>query len=374
MKNITENFNNMGTQHKIQDPSNPNTSYLIEDILKLIREERVVKWQGIYSWTTGITLSKLFLDDPDLKKILKNNSLKVEMLFGIDTVTTDFALNKMVELSEFYENFRPKIFDNDVVDLFHPKFSLFHLKNGDIIIVLGSGNFTLNGLQGNIEAYSITRQNQYSPFNNDLNNFFDFHSNEIKDISNQLIEKCKSNRASLEFEKEDQHIKTVSKNFIADNSQHETNQAEVLIAQIPKAGGRWKQVHYNKDVVKKFFQVSNDSHQRVFLKEFKPDGSEGDFEIRPVVYSSSNKNFKIEINPSTDYSYPNSYPPIIVLRKVGTRIFLYTLLFPENPHFESVRKFLESKKSIGKGVRRAIINGDDVLKIWPDCPLFKLNY
>src|SRR5690606_12854813 len=144
----------MTFEFRIQDPSNEKTTYLLEEIIRLVQNEDLVRWRGIYSWTTGKTLSKVFEEDPDIKSFLQNGS--IELVIGIDTITTDYALIKLRELNQQLEGFSSKVFENDVCDLFHPKISHFEFANGVHTLLVGSGNFTLTGLQTNIEAYTIT--------------------------------------------------------------------------------------------------------------------------------------------------------------------------------------------------------------------------
>ena len=76
----------MQFQFKIQDPSNPNTTYILEEIIRLVRRGDLIKWRGIYSWTTGKTLTKVFLDDLDMNAYIQNGH--VELLIGLDAITT----------------------------------------------------------------------------------------------------------------------------------------------------------------------------------------------------------------------------------------------------------------------------------------------
>ena len=149
--------------------------------------------------------------------------------------------------------------------------------------------------------------------------------------------------------------------------------SRVLIAQVPAAGGewgRWRQIHYNAAVIEQFFQARANSNQRIFLKEVRLDGSLGPDEVRPIVYSSSNKNYKIEVSSRPGVGYPANGRPIIVLREVGVRNFLYMLLLPSDAPYNGILSFLDANASVGKGTMKRVITDSTHLKdIWNDCPL-----
>ena len=46
----------------------------------------------------------------------------------------------------------------------------------------------------------------------------------------------------------------------------------ILIAQVPKAGGRWSQVHFNADVVREYFRLVDFGTQRVYLSQVGSGG------------------------------------------------------------------------------------------------------
>lgn len=369
-------------QFKIQDPSNPATTYLLEEIIGLIRRDDLIKWRGIYSWTTGKTLTKIFLEDPDVNGYLMNG--KVELVIGLDAITTDYALQKLSELNETFDGFESKVFHNDVSDLFHPKISHFEFGNGEHILLAGSGNFTLTGLQTNIEAFTITTGSaEEIPTLNVWDNFLAFHNNRIKEIDEEAIEQAKKNRikfirkkkvAEAEVEAEEEAVEEelqeeveeiVDTPFAARLGEN----SRVLIAQVPAAGGRWRQIHYNAAVIDQFFHAQANSNQRIFLKEVRLNGTLGPDEVRRVVYSSVNKNYKIEVSSRLDSDYPEDGKPIIVLREVGVRNFLYMLILPEDAPYDALDVFLANNPSVGQGVSRVITDSQNLRNIWNDCPL-----
>ncbi len=92
-------------------------------------------------------------------------------------------------------------------------------------------------------------------------------------------------------------------------------------------------------------------------------------EVRPVIYSEVNKNFKIEVSSRLGSNYPDEGKPIIVLKEVGVRNFLYMLILPDDEPFSDLREFLENNPSVGKGLNRVITDSETLAGIWNNCPL-----
>ncbi len=372
----------MDFQFKIQDPSNPNTTYILEEIIRLIQKGDLKRWRGIYSWTTGKTLSKVFIEDPDVNTFLKSGN--VDLVIGLDAITTDYALTELLKLNADYAGFSPKVFHNDICDLFHPKISHFEFESGEHILLVGSGNFTLTGLQTNIEAYTITSGTLDEISSLSVwEDFLAFHSERIRAIDEDAIEKAKKNRIRFARKKKIVEAEIDAEEEVEAQAVQEEveeiidtpvaarlgDKSRILISQVPAAGGRWRQIHYNAAVIEQFFQAQANSHQRIFLKEVRLDGSLGPDEVRPVVYSNSNKNYKIEVSSHLESNYPKDGKPIIVLREVGVRNFLYMLIMPDEQPYNSLISFLNENESLGKGVKRVITDSVHLRDIWQDCPL-----
>jgi hypothetical protein len=330
-------------------------------------------------------LSKVFVEDPDINAFIQNGN--VDLVIGLDAITTDYALTKLSELSLKYDGFTSRVFHNDICDLFHPKISLFEFENGEHVLLVGSGNFTMTGLQTNIEAFTITSGSLEEIASVTLwDEFLEFHNTRIREIDDEAIEKAKGNR--IRFARKKKLVEAeieVEEDVAGEEIQEEVEEitdtplaarlsenSRILIAQIPAAGGefgRWRQIHYNAAVIEQFFQATANSHQRIFLKEVRLDGSLGQDEVRPIVYSASNKNYKIEVSARLGLGYPSNGRPIIILREMGVRNFLYMLIMPGDTPYNSIVNFLDENESVGKGLKRVITDSVHLKDIWADCPL-----
>ena len=146
-----------------------------------------------------------------------------------------------------------------------------------------------------------------------------------------------------------------------------------LVAHVPRGGPgpgtRWQQIHFNKEVIDRFFQVQHDTSQRVYLVECRPDGTFGEQEVRPCVYSQANKNLKISMASHRGAPYPDVAPPIAVYRELHARSFAYMLLMPDDQGYDAMARLTQNLEAVGRGLRRVITDAAAVRTAWPECPL-----
>jgi hypothetical protein len=142
----------------------------------------------------------------------------------------------------------------------------------------------------------------------------------------------------------------------------------VLVAQVPKAGNRWEQVHLNKEVVRRFFRLTLGATAEAEFERVARDGTYRGSETNPVVYSTVNKNYKVEFDFKDAGDYPDE-PPILVVLELALRRFRYILLMPRDPGFAEMKALNESLEKVGQGHRRVITTLSEVEMRWPGCPL-----
>lgn len=118
-----------------------------------------------------------------------------------------------------------------------------------------------------------------------------------------------------------------------------------------------------------FFRVQPNSDQRVYLTECRQDGSVGPQEVRPCVYSESNKNHKIELASHKGAEYPQDGKPIALFRELQARSFAYMLLMPGEPGYQQAAALLTRLPKMGKGDPRSITTLNELRTAWQDCPL-----
>jgi hypothetical protein len=142
----------------------------------------------------------------------------------------------------------------------------------------------------------------------------------------------------------------------------------VLVAQVPKAGRRWHQVHFNRDVAARFFRLDPGEERKAAIEGVDANGQVVSHDERPLVFSQINRNIRIEFDFAVQ-DYPKGGIPILLVLELDIRRFRYLLLCPGDPGYAEVSRLNASLPTVGHGHRRVITNLDEVELRWPGCPL-----
>ena len=117
---------------------------------------------------------------------------------------------------------------------------------------------------------------------------------------------------------------------------------EVLLAEIPKSGNRWKQANFDIDTFRNFFGATpGDNSQRILLRNINENQSLSSIEIRPSV-SVISQNYRFELDAASGLSYPTDGKPIGIFIKLTTRMFLYHLFMPDHPAYEEIKDWMDN--------------------------------
>jgi hypothetical protein len=147
-----------------------------------------------------------------------------------------------------------------------------------------------------------------------------------------------------------------------------TGTEPVLVAQVPKAGARWHQVHFNMDVGRRFFRVEEGEDKSIVIDRVNAAGGILSSDTRRLVLGV-NRNYRLEFDFSPADDYPGASRPLLVVVEVGLRRFRYVTLMPEEPGHEEMLRITEALESIGGGLSRVITTLDEVELRWPGCPV-----
>lgn len=364
----------MEYEFHIQDPTSPSTVYLFEAIIGAVQD--AIEWQGMFAFASRGGVNAL-ISDPEVETFLNRGSMS--LIVGIDAITNHNTLERLRELEATYSRFQARVFWNSSGGLFHPKLSHFRYPDGRKVIIVGSGNLTPGGLRENFEAFSIAKFSARERVNlSGWDEFLRNHAANIRVIDAAALERAARNivtgrrrlRVRETPEPDTDAIVVPSPAEEAEVVLIGAGEADrVLVANVPKAGGRWHQVHFNRDVIAEFFRVQPNSIQRVYLREVRQDRTFGDQEVRPCVYSQSNKNHKIELSAHSGEVYPGDGKPIVVFRELQARSFAYMLLMPGENGYQELQSLLERLPQIGKGDKRVLTNIGELNRSWPTCPL-----
>lgn len=354
----------------MQDPTDPDTEYLYEAIIS--EAVSATAWQGMYAFATRGGVDQL-VEDPVVQEFLARGG-EIDLIVGIDAITNRATLERLLELAKKYAKlFRPRVFWNESSGLFHPKISHFQFKDGHQTVIVGSGNLTPGGMTHNFEAYCVaTAQPKAKLDLSSLEAFLERQAANIREIDNAALERAALNVIKPIKTAKEKAAPTGKKQIVFATPKLTAVQPtfnRFLIAQVPKAGKRWAQGHFNAEVIKSFFRVTDLVTQRVFLTPVDLAGVHGSEAVRPVIYSKSNKNYKIELAAAKGLEYPEEGPPVAIFRERKVRAFDYILLMPDYAGYKPMLKLSKTLEKVGKGLPRVITDSGTVANVWNTCPL-----
>ena len=388
----------------IQDPSYKESMYLHETILDASKGG--INGGGAYAFASrgGI---ELLLADETFKQFLEKG--KFFLVVGMDDITNIRALQTLKAFVEKYSgHLTVKAYiHNNKGSTFHPKYCWFQKIEGGVLII-GSGNLTEQGLRHNREAYSVIDCNaeeissvaekwdewiaHSQPF------LFDIDDTRVLSVASKNATKAhevaKAKKAVLEkadtpdeqalkelFQKQPKDLfkkkrlplqkkesekkpvitppVSITIPVVADYNEDDyywtiSPDSDVLVAEIPKSGDRWKQVNFSKEVFEDFFGATcgENGVYRVLLKNVNSHGTVGDTEVRPSV-SVSSHNYRFELDAATGLEYPKGKNrPIGVFAKVSERDFLYQLVMPDDIGYNSLTSALDKREHASSKMRR----------------------
>ena len=354
----------------IQDPTYPETTYLYEAILTAVVD--ATSWRGVYAFASRGGVEHL-IEDPVVLNYMCAGG-EIDLLVGIDAVTNRSTLERLRELEHQHHRFRPRVFWNESTGLFHPKVSDFTYEDGRRTLIIGSGNLTPGGLMNHFEGYAVISVDRTEELDiSALDEFLKRHATDIRSIDDEALERAARNLVrpaqnsrwieDIVVPRKRRRAATAPRPVPASMSDR------VLIAQVPKAGGRWAQVHFNADVVRDYFRITDLQTHRVYLTHVATNGVQGEVEVRPCVFSETNRNHKIEISAAKGQDYPEGKPPLLVFREHGLRTFDYMLLMPDENSYGPLMELTKRLPSLGRGLPRVITDMNALANSWPDCPL-----
>jgi hypothetical protein len=379
----------MSYELRFQDPAAATTRYLYEEIVAQLLDPGVTEIEAVFAFASyhgvlGLT------QDPAFQDFIRRGTFR--LLVGLDAVTDRRALEVLRDAeAAHHPRFEVKVFKNEQPGLFHPKIVRSFIAGGSGCLVVGSGNLTPGGLRGNIEAYSVLRYEPDSaPDQSAWDTFLLEHEAEITSIDADALDRGERNgqqarlgRRLARRSRRPRRDLRVRPEAVLEEI---TGEAEVpisveeaspqpaptdrmLVAEVPRAGGRWHQVHFNEPAVRDYFRARPGTPDRVYMFRREPSGAVRAEPARPVVFSSANVNHRIEFGAHAGEGYPPDGPPILVVRELGLRTHIYVMLFPGESGYTEMAGLLAAEPKIGRGVPRVITNRALVEAAWPYLPI-----
>ncbi len=360
---------------RIQDPTNPPRSTLFDQVVALADGGEVVWLRMFFGFLTGSGVDML-LGVAAVRDVLLHSD--VEVLVGLDAVTDRPGLERLIGLARQNPKFKALVIKNTTGALVHPKMLVARYADGRAVAVVGSNNLSSSGLTGNVEGYTIARFEPEERVNlSDWDEFILRWGPLITEIDDEALETAERNTRRL------RRLRTAAKKtstkpgigmVVSDGQAHETPALGVedlgealLVAQIPRAGNRWSQVHYSAAIIQDYFEAQQGD--QVLLRRFDTANVE---EAR-VVYSVSNKNYKIELGAASEAGeYPADGRPVVLFRRESRsrQRHRYMLLMPGDVGHAEMTTLAKTAFEGPRNHRpRVIVPRNRVLAAWPECPL-----
>lgn len=143
-----------------------------------------------------------------------------------------------------------------------------------------------------------------------------------------------------------------------------------LVAEVPGAGGRWQQVHFNKDVARQFFNLEPGTGRSITLERISSTGRVSERTNRQLIIPESNRNSRIEFSFGARLEYPAPpHRPLVAVVEAAHLTYRYRTLMPGDTGHDAVLGLLAAGQSIGRGLRRRIVTLDELEAYWPQAAL-----
>lgn len=382
-------------------------SSVVKELIKLFESKIYNSFTCLVAFASygGVTALTKFIKES------KANGMNIRVVLGVDQKgTSKEALEEVLTW-----DVDARIYHTSSNNIFHPKVYLF--ENRDIFtLIVGSNNLTVPGLVQNIECSllfkdTIGPKSVHNDFYRYWKGILDGTETNLYPLTQKMInvlykdkiitsEELRSKRydvgtdkneetkkESIEFKKATiqkfpegfrpkrlvkvKQVKTTKKATIEVEKTLRIDNA-VLIAEIPKGGGRWKQANFSKEVFENYFGAKkNDKSHQIKLTNIKKDGALGEVAKRDPISVPSN-NFRYELNcEETKLPYPSGADrPIGIFIKVDDSNFLYRLLMPSDDAYKKIKEYLYLETANQKGrkdlMRRYIADIEAIHALYPE--------
>ena len=338
------------TSLRLQNPEDVDSEYLLEVLLN--QSINATRGGAAYAWATTRGVSLLF-EDSVFQDFLGSGLF--HLIVGVDAITTPAALEALAELERKHSGLCIQAFmsaDNE--GLFHPKLAWFNYQTSGSLIV-GSGNLTGGGLWDTREAFTVSElgaettqrvQQQWEAWK------ISVASRIYPLLDPQVLDQAAQNtRWTLGRRTRSGRGARSSSAIPPQPTELPREEKEILIAEIPKSGDRWKQANFDKRNYEEFFGARVGTQRRMLFQSVDEHGTTGEVESRPSVEVAS-RNWRFELNAASGLDYPTEGRPIGVFLRLRARTFIYYLSLPGRPWHDELASYLESSSDTSADIRR----------------------
>jgi hypothetical protein len=358
----------------IQDPTDEQSPYLLESIVDALQGAQTMAGAFAFASAAGI---RLLTRDAAFQTVAQNHP--IDLVLGIDAVTTLRALDSFTAVTAALPNLRVRAFLNPRPEaLFHPKYCWTKNASGGVVIA-GSGNLTEGGLLGNWEAYSVERLTtpQIAAVETEWNAWTTTHQAALLPLDNAEV-RARAAANNVLAREGDLPTLVAPPATPAPGEEPETTQtmaptAVVLLAEMPRSADRQTQVNFHLDDYRQYFGAREGETRMMVFRNVRGDGSMGDYERNRPPVTVQSRNFRFELGGAAEHPYPANGRPIGVYIRVATRTFFYRFIFPGDPEFAAVNAILRRRAHPhGNQMLTARMTVAELRREWPTAPFWQL--
>lgn len=366
---------------RIQDPTDPASEYLIDTLLEAC--EGATRGAGAFAFlsTGGV---QLFLRDRGFADFAEAGTF--DLVVGVDAITDLAAVAALEAVQADLPSLASKVhIPTHTRSIFHPKFAWFEKPGGGVLIT-GSGNLTAGGLRWNVEAFSVSTLNtrEVRGLSARWDAFKDRSAASLFTTDDPMViarlERNAERRRLERTRPPDPRLPRPGDPLLAEARAEAAADVdalptvapttEVLVAEIPQSGSRWKQANFSQETFIKFFGASTTAARTAYLFHVRADGTVGEQERRPAVVVASH-NYRFELDAAAGIAYPAEGRPIGIFVRIATRSFTYMLVLPGDPVHSRLTALLQATvPNAGRQMRRVVLPAERVQAVWPDSPLW----
>ena len=380
--------------------SDINTSVACE-LVELLNDSTFTKFTCLVAFASYSGISGL----TDKIHEAQHRGLEVNVIIGIDQLgTSKEALDELIEW-----NANAYVFHSKSSPIYHPKIYLFE-NNDEFAVIIGSNNLTEFGLLQNVECSVLLRDSKSNILYTELYSYWGSLINRTdptllkvtKENIQQLseaklipsesvrISKHESSKRREATESKTPAIfkklpysrrpigfvpkrillkKQVASAQTSTSVEIITSLNEILIAEIPKSGNRWKQVNFSKDLYNNFWGYAYNTSKTIFVASLELDGTLGELKTKSLV-SVSSDNHRVEITCG-ESQYPAGGKPIGIYVKTSLDHFVSLVIFPQDAIYSTVLDYLTEKyNGPTNRVKRITTTFEQLFDVCPELPFF----
>lgn len=354
---------------RLQEPS-ASENYLLETLLGAC--EGSLAGGGLFSFAT-VAGVHLLMENQAFSRFLAD--AEIFDVVGVDAITDLRTLDALAAVDA--PALRARAFLNDRRPvLFHPKLAWFRRSDG-ITLVTGSGNLTRGGLRSNWEAFNVVDvgEPEAAVLFEEITNWLDRWDGLLLPLDDPTVRERAGRNTGRERDIQVPAPDDVSRELEQEEVRTYEPGEAVFIAELSKSRGGAEQANIHLKHYQGYFGARKGTHRHhIILRQVLPDGTLGEDENRGSVQVAS-QNYRFELTGLKDREYPEGdLTPIAVFVRTAGGVFIYRVLWPDEPGHAELSALLDQKAGERVGRRRMRHEPgtiDELAAAWPENPLLR---